>query len=118
MRDSGVTEEELSKAKESYLKNRQGGRANDRKIASELISNLRLGRTMDFQRASDDKISSLDKPTVDAALRKVMDLSKMVEITAGDFSKEADDAMAPDDAAKKDDAAAAGNKPTPEPASK
>lgn len=92
MRDSGVTADELSKAKESYLKNRQGGRANDRKIASELISNLRLGRTMDFQRASDDKIAGLDKPTVDAALRRVMDLSKMVEVKAGDFTQQ-DDAV-------------------------
>ena len=92
MRDSGVTAEELANAKESYLKNRQGGRANDRKIASELISNLRMGRTMEFQRASDDKIAGLDKPTVDAALRRVMDLSKMVEVTAGDFTQQDDEA--------------------------
>jgi len=91
MRESGVTAEELSKAKESYLKNRQGGRANDRKIASELISNLRLGRTMEFQRASDDKIAGLDKPAVDAALRRVMDLSKMVEVKAGDFTQQDDE---------------------------
>ena len=121
MRDSGVTAEELSKAKESYLKNRQGGRANDRKIASELISNLRLGRTMEFQRASDDKIAGLDKASVDAALRRVMDLSKMVEVTAGDFSQQDDDAATPDDAMEKDDAAkqddaAAEDKSAPEPA--
>ena len=106
MRDSGVTADELSKAKESYLKNRQGGRANDRKIASELISNLRLGRTMEFQRASDDKIAGLDKPTVDAALRRVMDLSKMVEVTAGDFTQQDDDTPADDAADAKDEPAA------------
>ena len=107
MRDSGVTAEELSKAKESYLQNRQGGRAKDSKIASELLSNLRMGRTMAFQSASDNKIAELDKQTVDAALRKVMDLSKMVEVTAGDFSQ-------PDDADSGD--AAAEKETTPEPA--
>ena len=116
MRDSGVTADELAKAKESYLKNRQGGRASDRKIASELISNLRLGRTMEFQRASDDRIASLDKPAVDAALRKVMDLSKMVEIKAGDFSKQDEDAEKKDDAAEKDGAPAMEEKATAEPA--
>ena len=98
MRESGVTAEELSNAKESYLKNRQGGRASDRKIASELISNLRLDRTMAFQSASDNKIAELDKQTVDAALRKVMDLDKMVEVTAGDFTQQ-DDSDDSDDAA-------------------
>ena len=97
MRDSGVTGEELAKAKESYLKNRQGGRASDSKIASELISNLRLGRTMAFQRASDDKIAQLDKPAVDAALRRVMDLNKMAKITAGDFTQQEDETKTMDD---------------------
>ena len=97
MRDSGVTADELAKAKESYLKKRQGGRASDSKIASELISNLRLGRTMAFQRASDDKIAQLDKPAVDAALRRVMDLTKMAKITAGDFTQQEDDTKTMDD---------------------
>ena len=105
MRASGVTEDELAKAKESYLKNRQGGRARDSKIASELISNLRWGRTMDFQRASDDKIAQLDKPTVDAALKRYMDLSKMVHVTAGDFTKQNDPEMATDEEASKEAAA-------------
>ena len=105
MRASGVTEDELAKAKESYLKNRQGGRARDSKIASELISNLRWGRTMDFQRASDDKIAQLDKPTVDAALKRYMDLSKMVHVTAGDFTKQDDPEMATDEEASKEAAA-------------
>ncbi len=96
MRDSGVTADELIKAKESYLKNRQGGRASDSKIASELISNLRLDRTMDFQRASDDKIAQLDKPAVDAALRRIMDLNKMVKISAGDFTQKEENAKTMD----------------------
>ena len=113
MRDSGVTQDELSKAKESYLQNRQGGRAKDSKIASELISNLRMGRTMAFQSASDNRIAALDKQTVDAAMRKVMDLSKMVEVKAGDFTqKEEAPATPPAPAEAKDAKDEAASKPT------
>lgn len=84
---SGVTGDELSKAKESFLTNRQGGRASDSKLAGELLSNLKTGRTMDFQQSSDEKISTLTKEQVDAAMRKVIDLDRLTIITAGDFSK-------------------------------
>ena len=84
---SGVTGEELSKAKESYLTNRKGGRANDGRIASELLTNLKTGRTMEFQQASDEKIATLSKEQVDATLKKVIDPERLVIITAGDFSK-------------------------------
>ncbi len=84
---SGVTGDELEKAKESYLTNRQGKRAGDGRLVGELISNLRTGRTMEFQQASDEKISALTKQQVDAALRKVIQPEKLLIITAGDFEK-------------------------------
>jgi zinc protease len=87
MLDSGVTGEELSKAKESFLTNRQGGRAQDGTLAGELLSNLKTGRTMEFQKSSDEKISLLTKEQVDDALRKVIDPDRLLIITAGDFSK-------------------------------
>ncbi|MFK7770254.1 MAG: M16 family metallopeptidase [Mariniblastus sp.] len=87
MISSGVTGEELDKAKESYLTNRQGGRSRDSRLAGELLSNLRTGRTMDFQKASDAKISSLSKEQVDAALKQVINPDRLLIITAGDFSK-------------------------------
>ena len=85
MLSKGVMPEELAKAKESYLQNRQGGRAQENRIAGDLISNLRNGRTMEFQQASDEKIAGLTKEQVDAALRSVMDPEKMIIVTAGDF---------------------------------
>ena len=88
MTKDGVTDEELATAKESYLTNRKGSRARDSRIASELVKNLRTGRTMDFQQASDEKISTLTKDQVDAALKRVNDPEKMIIITAGDFDKE------------------------------
>lgn len=87
MLSSGVTGEELDRAKESFLTNRQGGRANEGRIASDLMSNLRNGRTMEFQQNSDERISSLSKEAVDKALRRVIDPKRMVIVTAGDFSK-------------------------------
>ena len=87
MLSSGVTGEELNKAKESFLTNRQGGRSRDGRLAGELLQNLRTGRTMDFQKASDEKISILSKEQVDAVLKKVIDPERLLIVTAGDFSK-------------------------------
>jgi zinc protease len=87
MLSSGVTGEELDKAKESYLNNRKGKRAKDRTLAGQLLSNLKTGRTMDFQANSDQKIESLSKDRVDQALKRLIQPDKMVIVTAGDFSK-------------------------------
>ena len=85
MLSSGVTMDELEKAKESFLTNRQGGRARDGQIAADLLKNLKVGRTMDFHTQSDQRISQLTKEQVDAALKSVVDPDRLVIITAGDF---------------------------------
>ena len=85
MLSSGVTMDELEKAKESFLTNRQGGRARDGQIAADLLKNLKVGRTMDFHTQSDQRISQLTKEQVDAALKSVVDPGRLVIITAGDF---------------------------------
>ncbi|MFT7630400.1 MAG: zinc protease [Mariniblastus sp.] len=87
MLDSGVTGDELEKAKESFLINRKGGRARDGRMAGELLSNLRTGRTMGYQQASDEKISTLTKEQVDAVIRKVIDPQRLIIVTAGDFNQ-------------------------------
>jgi zinc protease len=84
---SGVTGDELAKAKESYLTNRKGNRANDSRLASTLLTNLKTGRTMQFQQDGDERFSTLTKEQVDAAMKKVIDLERLTVITAGDFSK-------------------------------
>ena len=83
----GVTMDELNKAKESFLTNRQGGRAKDSRIASDLLKNLKIGRTMDFHTQSDARITQLTKEQVDAAIKLTIDPERLVIITAGDFSK-------------------------------
>ena len=83
--ESGVTGDELEKAKESYLKNRQGGRAQEGRLASLLLDNLATDRTMEFQKSSDDRISGLSKEQVDGALRRHIKKEDLMIITAGDF---------------------------------
>ena len=85
MLESGVTADELERAKGSYLQNRQGGRAQDQRLVGMLINNLRTDRTMKFHKQSDDRIASLSKDEVDQAIRKYVDPDKLIVITAGDF---------------------------------
>jgi zinc protease len=48
---------------------------------------MKTGRTMEFQNASDDRISTLTKEQVDAAMKKVIAPDRLLIITAGDFNK-------------------------------
>ncbi len=84
---SGVTMDELNNAKESFLTNRKGGRANDGRLARILLGNLETGRTMEFHQNSDEKIEALSKERVDAALKRLIDPKRLVIVTAGDFDK-------------------------------
>ena len=102
MLDSGVTGEELENAKESYLKNRQGSRARDAALAELLRENLETGRTMEFQKASDEKISTLTKEVVDQALRNLIVPERLIIVTAGDFESVNTDEGAKTEAAGKD----------------
>ncbi|MEZ6094393.1 MAG: pitrilysin family protein [Pirellulaceae bacterium] len=85
--ESGVEAGELDKAKASYLETRTGSRSNDAGLAALLMENLETGRDMQFHAASDARIETLSKEQVDAALKKYIDLSQTVIITAGDFAK-------------------------------
>lgn len=84
--ESGVTADELERAKSSYLQNRQGGRAQDQQLVGMLINNLRTDRTMKFQQESDERIADLSKEDVDRAIRKYVEPEKLIIITAGDFA--------------------------------
>lgn len=87
MLTSGVTGEELEKARDSFIKNRQGGRSNDGTLASTLLRNLEADRTMEFHKQADAKIQLLSKDQVDETIRRYLDPKRLVIVTAGDFSK-------------------------------
>ncbi len=84
---SGVEQKEFDKARKSFLRTRRGGRAREAALAGSLRRNLELGRTMAFAEDSDQRIESLTKDQVDAALKELVDTEKMIIVTAGDFSK-------------------------------
>jgi zinc protease len=90
--DDGIEDEELSKAMASYLNKRQGGRAEDRRLASLLRKNLEVGRDMSFFADSDQTMENLTKDKVESAMKAFLNLDEMVIVTAGDFEKKPDDA--------------------------
>jgi zinc protease len=81
----GITADELAKARQGYLEALKVARSSDTAIAASL-SNLRhLGRTMAWQADFEKRINALTPDTVNAALRKHLDPTKLVIAAAGDF---------------------------------
>jgi zinc protease len=83
--EDGPKTEELEAARDGYLKNREGSRADDSKLASILIKNLEADRTMAFYQESDQRMQSLDADAVTAALRNLIDVDRLTGFAAGDF---------------------------------
>ncbi len=83
----GVAPAELARAREGLLKQRAVARANDGQLASMLVSDLYLGRTMQFQAELDRKIAALSPESVNAAIGKNIDPKQLSIVTAGDFEK-------------------------------
>jgi zinc protease len=81
----GVTPAELARAREGLLKQRAVSRSNDGQLASMLVSDLYLGRTMQFQAELDRKIAALSPESVNTAIRKTIDPKQLSIVTAGDF---------------------------------
>ncbi|MBK7859115.1 MAG: insulinase family protein [Archangiaceae bacterium] len=84
---SGFTADELKLARSGLLKDREQERANDSKLSRELVKMLFVGRTMKFEQEVDDRIKALDAAAIGTALKKHVDLARLVTIKAGDFKK-------------------------------
>jgi zinc protease len=84
--DKGVTEEELSRAKQGYLQQQQVARTSDRALASTLAQTLEYDRTMEYYAQLEKSISALSTAQVHDALRKYIDPKKLVVVDAGDFA--------------------------------
>lgn len=85
----GFTAEEISKAKEGYLQQRQLGRAQDGSLGAMLANYLFIGRTFAFDSEFDQRLQALTAADVNAAFRKYIDPSKITTVRAGDFAKKA-----------------------------
>ena len=84
---SGFSAEEVEKAKGAYLQRRKLARGNDSQLSQQLSTALYLGRTMGFDEALEAKIAALTPEQVNAAVRRVLDPSKMAIVLVGDFAK-------------------------------
>jgi len=83
----GITASELDKAKLGFLQSEQLERTQDSTLATVIAGTLFAGRTMDYYTQLESQISQLDIESVNAALRKYIDIERLVIFTAGDFAK-------------------------------
>jgi zinc protease len=82
----GLTEEELVDAKKALQEERKISRAQDGSLASGLVNQIATGRTMAFTQQLDEQIDKVSLDTVNAALRRYIDPTKLLHIYAGDFA--------------------------------
>jgi zinc protease len=83
---AGVSAEELTRERNSFLKQRGMSRSQDGVLASMLVSQLYAGRTMKYEADLEEKIRSLKPEQVSAAFRKYIDPKRLTVVTAGDFA--------------------------------
>ncbi|MBS1607175.1 MAG: insulinase family protein [Bacteroidetes bacterium] len=85
----GFTQDELTKSVNSWLEQNKTLLGVNNVLANILREYLRNDRSLDDFTNKENKIKVLDLNSVNAALRKYFDLSKLVLIYAGDFQKKA-----------------------------
>ena len=85
----GFTADELNKAREGYLQQRQLQRAQDGSLAGMLANYLFLGRTLAFDTQFERRIAALTPAELNAAMRRYIDPSKITIVKAGDFARKA-----------------------------
>jgi zinc protease len=84
--DSGVSEDELAKAKIGVLEQMRVGRGEDQNLAEILARQLAADRDMSFVKRRESRIEGLTKQQVDQAVRRMIDAEHMVQVTAGNFA--------------------------------
>jgi zinc protease len=85
----GFTPEEVTKAKQGLMQQRQVERASDQGIAGALADLLFRGKSYAEQAKVDAAIAAASPETVGRALRKFVDPDRLVIVKAGDFAKPA-----------------------------
>lgn len=85
IRDEGVSQTELDRAKRAYLEGQGVQRTNDRALASLLMSTMFNQRTMAFYQQHESAVAALTIAQVNEALQKYLQPEKLVIVAAGDF---------------------------------
>lgn len=81
---NGVTADEVEKAKQGLLQQRQVSRASDQALVAMLSSQLYEGRTMEHEAKLEKQIAALTAEEVSAALKKHFDPKRLIVVTAAD----------------------------------
>jgi zinc protease len=84
---NGPTPTELQEAQKAFLEAQKVGRTRDAAIASQIASNLYLGRTFTHVIDQEKRLAALTPEDIKSAFRKFIDPKKVVVIRAGDFKK-------------------------------
>lgn len=93
--DKGVTEAELSQAKQGYLQQQQVSRTSDGTLAAMLLEGLFVGWTMTYYADLEKKIAALKPQQMLDVLKKRIDPKRLVIVDAGDFAAESAEAKQP-----------------------
>lgn len=86
LKQDGVTEDELTRAKESHLQAAKLRRSDDKSLLSLLVLGLLNDRTLQVAADNEQRIRSTTVQSVNAAVRKYVDMDKLVIAVAGDFA--------------------------------
>jgi len=82
----GFTQEELDAAKSGWLQSRTVRRSQDGALVNALGNNLRVDRTLEWDKKLEEKIKNLTLSDINGAMKKHIDPKKMVYVKAGDFA--------------------------------
>jgi zinc protease len=85
--DKGFTAEEIAEAKKGWLQRRAVARSSERELVGSLASHEYLGRTLAWDDTLEKKVQSLTNDEIVAAMRKIIDPSKISTVISGDFAK-------------------------------
>ncbi|MEO1526134.1 MAG: pitrilysin family protein [Planctomycetota bacterium] len=86
LRKDGVTEDELARAKTSYLQSRRVRRTSDMPLVGELLGTIFLDRTMKQAAEHAAQIEAATVESVNEAINTFIDWDDMVVAAAGDFA--------------------------------
>ncbi len=87
VKKEGFTQEELEAARSGWKQGQVVNRAQDRSLLGKLANNMRLDRTMMWDKALEDKIMKLTVADINNVMAKYLDPEQMVYVKAGDFEK-------------------------------
>ena len=83
---AGFGEEEVAAARQGWLQGRKLARATDRELARTLAVREFQGRTLAWDAALEARVAALDGEAVVAAMRRQLDLDRLLTVAAGAFA--------------------------------